>query len=198
MPDKYTYPYTEVLKNKFNVNDSILLHAYERNFVPIRLLELYENPIRGSFDLKHLQKINRHLFQDIYTWAGKLREVDIAKVDQEKQLHLFCLSHRLDEFAESVFALIKNAGYLKGMDRETFAHKAAEVLGELNALHPFREGNGRTQREFMRELAANAGWDLSFNDIPQTTMIMASVAAMRMDYGQLEELIKESLMELPK
>jgi len=197
MPDKYTYPDTEVLKNKFNVRDTLLLHAYERKYVPKRAVELAENPIAGNFDLKHLQKIHEHLFQDIYTWAGKVREVDIGKVDQlTEQLQIFCPSQHIEGFSEDIFSVIRKANYLKDMDKDQFAHKAAEVLGEMNTLHLFREGNGRAQREFMRELAKNAGYELNFDGISKERMIEASVAAMKMDYRLLEDMIKESVKPL--
>ena len=197
MPDKYTYPDTEVLKNKFNVRDTLLLHAYERKYVPKRAVELAENPIAGNFNLKHLQKIHEHLFQDIYTWAGKVREVDIGKVDQlTEQLQVFCPSQHIEGFSEDIFGVIRKANYLKDMDKDQFTHKAAEVLGEMNTLHPFREGNGRAQREFMRELAKSAGYELNFDGISKERMIEASVAAMKMDYRQLEDIINESLKPL--
>lgn len=194
MPDKYTYPNTEVLKNKFNVRDTMLLHAYEKKYVSARLTELREKPIQGDFNLNHLQKIHEHLFQDVYTWAGKLREIDIGKVDQlDQKLHEFCPSHRIEGFAEDIAKSLKKANYLKGLDQEQFADKAAEVLGDLNTLHPFREGNGRTQREFVRELAYNAGWKLDFSDVSREQMIEASVAAMNMDYRLFKDMIKESI-----
>lgn len=197
LPDKYTYPDTECLKNKFGVKDTILLHAYERKYVTVRAIELAENPIPGNFDLKHLQQIHEHLFQDVYTWAGKIREIDIGKVDQmDQKLHEFCPSHQIEGFAEDITRSIRKANYLKEMDKDQFAQKGAQIMGELNELHPFREGNGRTQREFMRELAANAGWELNFDGISKERMIEASVAAMRMDYRHLEDIIKESLKPL--
>lgn len=197
MPDKYTYPNTEVLKNKFHVKDSILLHAYERKYVTIRQVELSESPIKGNFDLKHLQKIHEHLFQDIYTWAGKIREIDIGKVDQlNQELYEFCPSHTIEGYAEDIFGAIKKDNYLKNLDKDEFAKKAARGLGELNKLHPFREGNGRTQREFMRELAANAGWKLSFENISREQMIEASITSMNMNYELMEDLIKCSISPL--
>ena len=202
MPDKYTYQDSEVLKNKFKVKDTLLLHAYERYYVTKRLTELSENPLRGNFDFKHLCKIHEHLFQDIYTWAGKPREIDIGKVDQlDNTLYQFCPVHRIDGFQEDVFGAIRKANYLKGLDQDQFSQKAAEIIGELNTLHPFREGNGRAQREFMRELALEAGWELNLEGVSQEQMIEASVATMKMDYSLMEDLIKTTLkpsrLELP-
>ena len=197
MPDKYTYPHSDVLKNKFNVKDTALLHAYERKYVPIRLAELAEKPIPGNFDFKHLQKIHETLFQDIYTWAGKIREVDIGKPDAlDNHLYEFCPTHRIDGLQRDIFNSIRKADYLKGMDKDQFSGKAAEVMGELNLLHPFREGNGRTQREFMRQLAQNAGWELNFEQVTKEQMTEASIAAMKMDYRLLKDIIQESTRPL--
>lgn len=197
MPDQYTYANSEVLKNNFGIKDSMLLHAYERKYVTKRLTELFEAPTQGDFDLKHLKEIHRHLFQDVYTWAGQIRQIDIGKVDQlNQQLHEFCPSERIEGFAEDIARSLKKVNYLKDFSKDEFSQKAAIVMGELNELHPFREGNGRTQREFMRQLGVNAGWELNFTGISKERMIEASVAAMRMDYRQLDDLIKESLKPL--
>jgi cell filamentation protein len=197
MPDKYTYPDTEVLKNKFGVQDTMLLHAYERKYVTPRLVELKQNPIEGNFDLDHLKKIHEHLFQDIYTWAGNIRDIDIGRVDEVTgNTTEFCETHLIDGFSEDIFRKLKKDNYLCGIDQDSFSSKAAELIGELNALHPFREGNGRTQREFMRELAQNAGWELNFDNITRERMVEASIAAFEMDYSQMEDIIKESLRPL--
>lgn len=197
MSDNYVYPDSGVLKNKFNCRDTMLLNALERTYVPKRVVELYRAPIQGNFDLKHLQKIHEHLFQDVYTWAGKIRQDDIGKEDQlTGKMSTFCPSHRIDGFAEDITNTIKKSNYLKGLNKDQFAQKAAEVMGEINTLHPFREGNGRTQREFMRQLAAQAGWKLDLDGISKERMIEASVATMNMDYRGLEDIFKESLQPL--
>jgi cell filamentation protein len=125
----------------------------------------------GNFDLPHLQKIHKYIFQDVYDWAGKLRTVQIEKGT------VFCPAQNMEGFAEDISKLIKRQNYLKNMDKETFCRNAGHILGEINALHPFREGNGRTQREFMRQLAIKAGWKLNFANISREDMISASIAA---------------------
>jgi cell filamentation protein len=149
MIDPYVYEGTHVLKNKTKIKDAAFLKEFERNKTAARLQELLLNPMltNGDFDLKHLQKIHEYIFQDVYEWAGKLRTVQITKGT------VFCPAQNIEGFAEDINKQIKRQNYLRGMDKETFCRNAGCILGEINALHPFREGNGRTRREFMRQLA---------------------------------------------
>lgn len=194
MADQYTYPDSEVLINKFDVRDTLLLHAYERKYVTARIHELSENPIKGNFDIKHLQEIHGHLFQDMFSWAGELRETDIARMDVvTNQTYEFCQSHLLEGFQHDIFKNLKKQNYLMDLDKDQFSKGAAELMGEINMLHPFREGNGRTQREFMRELAQQAGWELDFTNVSKEQMTEASIRSMKFDYSGLEDMIKTSL-----
>lgn len=78
MPDElYCYPGSNVLKNKMGIQDIEQLHEIERKLTMLRILELLDKPVRGAFDLKHLQAIHAYIFQDVYDWAGELRKVDI-------------------------------------------------------------------------------------------------------------------------
>lgn len=197
MMDIYTYKDSECLKNKFNVKDTAILHGYERLYVTKRLVELNAEPIKGSFDLVHLRRIHHHLFQDIYAWAGKLRKVDIGKEDVlTGKISEFCRSERIEGFAEDICKNLKNKNYFLGMNEEAFAQNGAELLGELNLLHPFREGNGRTQREFLKELGRNAGWELALGNVGRERMIQASIQAMRMDYTGFRDIIRDNMRSI--
>lgn len=158
MPDsKYCYPNTNVLKNKLNITDQTILTKAEMELTLIRLRELEDKPINGQFNFEHLKKIHKYIFQDIYDWAGKPRTVDIGKGN------LFCTVPCINEYATSVF----NKYYKQCEDNknniENFIIKLADNYGDLNALHPFREGNGRAQREFARELCLNLGYDFDLS-----------------------------------
>lgn len=191
MADPYVYSGTDVLKNKFNLLDNNRLTQLERLYSTVRLTELHQSPIQGSFDLSHLQKIHKHIFQDIYEWAGKLRTVDIAKST------LFCPLKNLDSYQQKVFSDLKKENHLVGTDLDTFSQRAAYYLGEINMLHPFREGNGRTQREFMRDLALNAGFDLSFENVSPQQMLDASIQSANISNAGFEAIIKANLIPLP-
>lgn len=168
--DPYCYPDTNVLVNKFGIRNHRDLSLIERNVVSTRLAELYVSPIEGNYDFDHLKKIHGYLFQDIYDWAGQERTVNISKGGT-----IFCPVQHILPYANGIFEKLENDNYLKGLDEKKFTNKAASLLADINELHPFREGNGRTQREFIRVLALNAGYDLDLNNVPNKLMIDASI-----------------------
>jgi len=171
--DKYVYINSEVLKNKFGIIDEKELARKERTKSSIRLLEILdgEAKIKHTFDLEHLQKIHKYLFQDIYTWAGKIRDVDIAKGDT-----LFCKAINIDNFSKEIFSKLQRENFFKGTTKkEELVEKLATLFLDINALHPFREGNGRSQREFIRELAEERGYNLDFKNISKEEMIELSI-----------------------
>jgi len=138
----YEYP-NGVLRNKLGITDAVGLHQIEATAVSIRLLELSVHPLPGQFDLDHLKAIHRYLFQDIYDWAGELRQVDISRGSSYFAHFGYIFSN-----ATSLFTRLAQEQTLLGLPPDQFARRAAYYLGEINVLHPFREGNGRTQRVF--------------------------------------------------
>ncbi len=191
--DKYVYINSEVLKNKFNITDEKELARKERTKSSIRLLEILdgEAKIKHTFDLEHLQKIHKYLFQDIYTWAGKIRDVDIAKGDT-----LFCKAINIDNFSKEIFSKLKKENFFKGTTKkEELVEKLATLFLDINALHPFREGNGRTQREFVRELAEERGYNLDFKNISKEEMIELSI---RDNPKELAKIFLENIREIKK
>lgn len=158
MNDPYVYPNTDVLINKLGIKTREELNVAEADYTAVRIYQLKQEPIKGKFDLKHLQRIHKHIFQDIYSWAGKTRTVAMSKTG------MFCLPQHIEPCAKDFFDSLKhNHNYLKNMDTNTFTTQCAHYLGEINALHPFREGNGRTQRVFIEQLAYQAGYDLNLS-----------------------------------
>lgn len=180
--EEYCYPSTNVLINKLNIKNTEDLSAAEREITAVKLAYAKQNPIIGDFDLKHLQRIHKFLFEDIYSWAGELRHVNIAKGNQ------FCLSQNLESYAENIFSKLKAEKYL--VDAENIAHRLAFYLSEINVLHPFREGNGRTQRLFIEYLALNAGYRLDFSDVTPQEMIVASAESFACDYEKINSMFE--------
>lgn len=189
MQDPYCYPGTNVLKNKLDIHDTNELYEEERNLSNLRAEELIMNglPDKPTFDFAYIKKIHKYLFQDVYDWAGKVRTVDIAKGN------LFCRCFAIDAEANRIFTELKHDKYLSDLNIGTFAKKLAYYFAEINALHPFREGNGRTQREFIRQLAFQNNYFLSYRGITKDEMITASVASFKLNYAPLEELILNHL-----
>ncbi len=153
----YTDPQTGVLRNLANVADRDTLMFIESGAVAKRISELKAKPIKikGS---QTLLTVHKYLFQDIYSWAGKVRTVEISKGDKP----FFSLNyfHRAFPYIDSLIAEFRQ---IDRNDRPALAYKLAELLDHINYLHPFREGNGRTQREFLRLLALEKGLELNLN-----------------------------------
>ena len=169
MPDsKYCYSDSDVLINKLNITDAKDLFEAEKELTAIRLRELQEKPIKGKFDFKHLKAIHKYIFQDIYFWAGKERTVEIGKGN------LFCTTACIQEYANSVFNKYFPQCYAAKDNREEFVKVFADNYGDLNALHPFREGNGRTQREFARMVCLACGYDFKLSCTTHREMLEAS------------------------
>ncbi len=167
--DPYLYPGTTVLQNLRGLTDPRELDAFEARSTHRRLTELIETPLSGRFDIAHLQAIHRYIFQDVFEWAGQFRTVDISKGG-----HLFGRAAFIESALVQTFGKVAEDNYLAGLAADTFAERAAYYLGELNAAHPFREGNGRTQREFIRELGLKAGHYVDWRMAAPEEMIEAS------------------------
>ena len=146
MSDVYCYPDSSVLKNRLDIHDKEQLLAAEVRLAAIRLYQLQEQPVHGNFDLNHLCRIHGHIFQDLYPWAGKIRTVNIAKTN------MFCLVQHIQTYAHTIFPSYCMDCIRVKDNPERFIHVFTSHYADLNALHPFREGNGRSQREFAREL----------------------------------------------
>lgn len=187
---QYCYPDSDVLINKLDIKDMDKLHKFERKLTMIRLLELFDNPIKGDFDFNHLKDIHKFIFQDIYDWAGNVRIVDIAKGN------MFCNVKFIDSQAEEIFSKLKKEKYLSGLNEENFVKRLTFYFSEINALHPFREGNGRAQREFIRLLALKNGYVIKFDKISEDEMIRASQDSFLCDYEYMEKLFAKCVHKM--
>jgi len=179
---KYCFPNSNTLRNKLNIKDNKILVEAERNITAIRILELKQKTPRGKLDYKYLCKIHKYIFGDIYTWAGKIRTVDISKGN------MFCKSEFIYETLNLIFKQLENDNYLLGINEAEIFTKLAYYLSEINAIHPFREGNGRTQRAFIEILASRVGYEVDFSEVSQEEMIHASVEAFNKEYDLMNKL----------
>ena len=185
----YCYPGTMVLKNKLGIHDENKLEAAEGAIVTLRVAELFKDGIKGRFDFRHLKSIHYYLFHDVYEWAGKERFVDMAKG------HIFCPYQNIDEQAKIIFEDLREQNYFLDYDYNKTMNSLIKLFTEINALHPFREGNGRTQREFTEELAKINGICLDLTKIRKDEMIEASFKAINNDYEMLTRLFLENAEE---
>src|SRR5438876_6389903 len=187
--DPYVYPGTTVLKNIPGIRNQEILDRFEADRVGQRSLELIERPLSGLFDIEHLQGIHRYLFQDVYEWAGEFRTVDIAKGNS-----YFAHVPYIESTLKDLFERLSKGQHLHGLSQARFADGVAEVLATLNAVHAFREGNGRTQREFVRELAYKNSYWIDWNKVSREELYQASDASfMRGDSTLFEKLLKGAI-----
>ncbi len=138
----------------------------------------------GRFDLTHLRAIHRHLFQDIYDWAGQLRTVEIAKGGHQFQFRRFIETGMAD-----IHGRLKKARFLRNLDQDEFARAAGVIIGDVNYVHPFPEGNGRTQLFYLEQLAEKAGHPIDLGLIDPERWMAASKAAHRGDYKPMGEVL---------
>lgn len=184
----YRYPNSKVLINKLDIRDFDKLVEIERQYSYFRLAQLQVEPIKGKFDLKHLQGIHKHLFKDIYSWAGELRTLNISKGNT-----MFAPSHVIKPYADDLFDKLKRENYLKGLDIDKFAERLSFHASEINIIHPFREGNGRSTREFLRELADQASYEIKYQSIPKQELYNAFIKSVE-DYSDLKRIFKNNII----
>jgi cell filamentation protein len=181
-PDsEYTYPNSSVLRNKFDIRDADEARAKEYEFVSSRIVKLGFFPIEVN-SMKDVLKIHDYLFQDMYEWAGKYRRVNISKSG-----HAFMTLQAFDTGEEYMDSLIKKF-HGGGNSRGMVTKQLADILDNLNYMHPFREGNGRTQREAIRSLALTKGYradiDVDIDDEIYRLYMDGTV------YGDMDKLVK--------
>ena len=183
--DPYTYPGTNVLKNKLGIRDAGKLESFELEMAALRA----DEPLpRGRLSPTHYRNIHHFLFQDVYGWAGRYRSVRMAKDE-----NAFCYPENIDQEMRKHFGSLRDAKFLKGMPAGHFSRSAAIFLAELNAIHPFREGNGRTQTSFLAVLADAAGHPIDLTFIRRETFLPAMVMSFAGDIEPLEKEIRRML-----
>ena len=180
--DDYCYPGTTVLKNKLDLRDADELADFEAEVSDTRADE--EAP-GGDLDFEHFKAIHRHLFQDVFDWAGKIRTVRISKGG-----NMFCFPENIETQATKLFAQLKKDKFLDGHEPEDFAEKAAHFLSELNVIHAFREGNGRSQLSFFLLLADQAGYPINLEELDPDAFLNAMIASFDGDEEPLSAVIR--------
>ncbi len=182
MTDYFT-DHDDLLDNKLGISDPELLKEAETSIVYIRLVDILKNPPQGIFDFNYLKKIHKYLFSDIYTMAGKARNVNL-----KKDKSIFCLWNFIDAQQRVVFKQLKLDKYYVGLDITMFISKMVHLSSELNVLHPFREGNGRAIRCFLKLLSNEAGYDMDIFEVPKEELLAADIAAFNCDFEPLTEV----------
>jgi cell filamentation protein len=186
--DPYVYPGTTVLRNFRDIRDPAILAKFEMDMTTRRLAELESRRRTGGFDIDHLLEIHRYIFQDVFPWAGTFRTVDIARSGQ----FYFAFPDNIAPCLAALFAALSREPL--AIDAVRFGGRAAHYLSEINAVHPFRDGNGRAQREFIRQFGLSHGFRLDWTRTTRERMYVASrLSFERADNSGLEELLLQAL-----
>ena len=181
----------DVLENKLGITDPDKLKAAEQEIVTNKTADiLNENPV--IFDMDYLLHVHKVLFDDIYDFAGKIRTVDIAKPDAKAP---FAYVRFLNTECKRVFDELKGKLYLTGLAKQIFTKGIASLAAELNALHPFREGNGRAIRLFLIMLADYAGYLLDYSQVSADELILADKLAFEGDIKLLLEVYSKTVVK---
>jgi cell filamentation protein len=183
-PDPYCYPGTDILANIPGLRDTAALEEFELAMVAQRASEPHPP---GRLSARHYRAINHHLFQDVYGWAGRYRTVRLTKGRST-----FCFPENIAPEMTRLFLALRRAQFLCRLSADAFAAQAAHFLAELNAIHPFREGNGRTQLSFLTLLAKRAGHPLLLARLDPGRFL----AAMIESFGGSEEPLAGQIRNL--
>jgi len=182
-PDPYCYPDSDVLKNKADLRSAETLETFETAMTFARA----EEPLpAGRLSARHYRAIHHHLFQDVYDWAGRYRTVRLTK-----GASTFCYPENIAGEMTRVFTWLKQHDFLRGVTAEQFPPRAAHVLAEINAIHPFREGNGRTQLTFLALLADRAGHPLNLDRLDPDATLDAMIKSFRGDEQPLVTVVAQ-------
>ena len=197
MPDKYgviqdhyCYPDSAVLINKLGITDQSALDIAELEFTQYRV-EQYE-PDFEDFSWASLLHIHFFLFQDIYSWAGEIRTVDISKGTTR-----FANVQFIGKEAIKLFLQLERENLLTQLPDREFTERLAHFYSELNVIHPFRDGNGRVQRLFFEGLAINAGYEIHWQTITTREWLEANIAAYHCQLNPLIDLFERAIVKLP-
>lgn len=187
--DPYLDLESGVLRNRLGITDPGTLSLAEADLAATALTAIAGHPIPGSYDLAHLQAFHHAIFGDVYPWAGEVRTVALGKAG-----HLFCPPEAIEQRAREIFLALSVRDRLRGLEREQFLDALTELLAALTHLHPFREGNGRTQRAFLAQLARTAGHRLSWAAMDGAENAAVSRAAHEGDLKPLRAMLDPLLV----
>jgi cell filamentation protein len=185
--DPYCYPGTDVLRNKLNLRDADALEAFETEITAVRASESLPS---GRLSVAHYRAIHRHLFQDVYSWAGDFRTVRIAKGG-----NAFCFPEYIEPEIKRLFGQLRADTWLRNRNPTGFVDGATGFLTVLNQIHPFREGNGRTQLAFLAVLGERAGHKLNFDRLDPVATLDAMIASFHDEKLPLQQVLAAMLKD---
>ena len=183
------YEGTTCLVNKFGIKNEKQLSEIEADITFAKTSKLEEIPLKGNFDLEHYKSIHKFLFEDLYSWAGELRKINISKKGTN-----FANADELEYLCTECFQRLKENNYYRNTDFDSFVENIVDLYCTLNILHPFREGNGRTERIFISQLIRFNGYDIDFSDIDTDCLMFATIQSAQGITDNLVNLFKENII----
>lgn len=188
--DPYCYENSLTLKNKFNITDDVILQKAEKEISAEASYSIqFKSP---PYDLNYLKNIHFKLFSKIYSWAGEIRRIDISKEDTR-----FCTASRIEPEATKIFKKLAERNFFVELSTKELIEKLAELYGNLNIIHPFREGNGRTQRILFEHIAWNCNYNLDWSVAFKDEWIRANILSVHCDFSLLEKIFDNALCNIP-
>lgn len=182
------YEGTTCLVNKLGIRDEKKLSEIEAGITFAKAVMLEETPIDDDFGFEHFKKIHEFLLCDLYEWAGQVRTVDISKKRTK-----FLDAASIESIGTRCFAKVKD-GYFENLSFDEFVKRIAEFYNDVNYIHPFREGNGRTQRIYFAQLIRHYGYDINFADVDTDELMIATIQASSGVMDFLVEFFENSII----
>lgn len=179
--DSDCYPGTTVLINKLGITDEKMLKENESFITSTMAAILISKSLKQGFDFGDYKAIHYALFSELYDWAGEIRNISISKTTTT-----FVAPEQIEELGRNVFSRLKKLRYFVGLSKNELTIEIADLYNSLNLLHPFREGNGRTQRVFFTQLIRNAGYSIDYSDLNSEFLMISSIQAAS---GVMDNLI---------
>lgn len=182
------YEGTSCLINKFDIKDETVLKELETTITLTKITEYSLNPLFNTFDVQHYKEIHKYLFGDIYDWAGEYRTVDMSKKGT-----IFAEVENIENLMSKCFERLNNKNLFQGLNFDDFVDNLVDFYCVTNMIHPFREGNGRTQRAFLTQLINENGYDIDFFEIDTDELMIATVQSANGVTDYLKDIFKYAI-----
>ena len=184
------YEGTSCLINKLGIKDDKKLKEFEAAITLAKASEFEKEPFCSTFDVTHYKAIHKYLFEDIYDWAGEYRTINMSKKGTS-----FADADKIPELMEACFKRLKTNNYFKDSSFDDFVENIVDFYQVTNMIHPFREGNGRTQRLFITQLIRKNNYDIDFSEIDSDELMIATIQAANGVKDNLVKIFKESIKQ---
>lgn len=184
------YEGTTCLINKMDIRDEAELAETESALTLANISLLEQEPIQGNFDFAHYKEIHKFLFEDLYDWAGEIRTVNLSKKGTQ-----FVPVDEIERVGNAIFAHLAEEDYFRQDNFDTFVEHITEFYCDTNLLHPFREGNGRTQRVFLTQLIRHAGYTIDFGSVDMDELMIATIHAANGVTDFLKQIFRGMIKE---